>query len=207
MSILKQNLPVQIVPIEDNEDGLKYQGILENLEPQSIKIQMGEDFFRSNIHGKIQVEFTMSSYNFRFDSAVITQGSPYIHIKKPAAIHKSQIRKSPRVKTDQKISFTMWTEGGRYEATMTDLSTVGIKMISQKLLHKNTLISLNVFFPGESLRFICQGLVMWCRVTPESDLFYESGIKFTTLSIEAMKKVDRYIKERLHKESLELKSN
>ena len=203
MSILKQNLPVQILPKKDNEEGLKFQGILENLEPLSIKIKMGDDFFTASVDGLIQVEFTMSNYNFRFDSAIINKNSPIIHINKPATIHKSQIRKSPRIKTDQKISFTMWTEGGRYDATMTDLSTVGIKMVTQKLLHKNTLISMNVFFPGESLRFICQGLVMWCRVTPESDMFYEVGVKFTTLSIDAMKKVDRYIRERIHKETHE----
>lgn len=204
MSILKQNLPVQILPLENNEDGIKYQGILENLEPNSIKVKMGDDFYKVTIEGPIQVEFTMSSYNFRFESAVLSKAHPSIQIKKPSTIHKSQIRKTQRIKTEQKISFTMWTEGGRYDATMTDLSTVGIKMVSGKLLHKNTLISMNVFFPGESLRFICQGLVMWCRVTPESDLFYESGVKFTTLSIDAMKKVDRYIKERLHKDGLDM---
>ncbi|MBE7413114.1 MAG: PilZ domain-containing protein [Leptospiraceae bacterium] len=198
MSILKQNLPVQIVPIEDNEEGLKYQGILENLEAQYIQIKMGEDFFRFNSSDSIQVEFTMGNYNFRFDSQVLMKANPIIQVKKPSTIHKKQIRKSHRLKTDQRISFTMWTEGGRYEATMTDLSTVGIKMISEKQLQKNTLISLNVFFPGESLRFICQGLVMWCRTTQESDLFFESGVKFTTLSIETMKKVDRYIKEKIH---------
>ena len=74
-------------------------------------------------------------------------------------------------------------------------------MIGSKGLFKNMILSLNVFIPGTSLRFICQGLVMWSNPAPSQDNTYITGVKFTTLSIDAMKKVDKYIQEQLRLQS------
>ena len=198
MSIFRQNLPVQIIPKSNNPEGIKYQGILEVMESVNMKIKVDESFFTKEISGNIDVEFSMASFNFKFESKIMPGKEEFsIWIQKPNVIHKSQIRKTLRAKTDVKFTYTLWTEGGRFEATMTDLSIVGIKMIGAKELQKNTLLSLNVFIPGASLRFICQGLVMWCRPHPEMEYMYETGVKFTTLSIDAIKKVDKFVKDKL----------
>ncbi|TGN14069.1 PilZ domain-containing protein [Leptospira ilyithenensis] len=198
MSAFQQNLPVQIFPKENNPEGHKFQGILEAMESNRMKIKIDQTFLSQNHSGSILVEFSMSNYNFQFESSLLPDTeNDFIFILKPRVIHKSQIRKSPRLKTFIKFNFTLWTEGGRYEGAITDISTVGIKMTSEKEIHKNTILSLNVFIPGTSLRFICQGLVMWCRSDPNQNNLFLSGIKFTTLSIDAMKKVDKFIQDQL----------
>ncbi|BDA79402.1 hypothetical protein LPTSP3_g23320 [Leptospira kobayashii] len=201
MSAFQQYLPVQIFPKENNPEGHKFQGILEAMESNRMKIKIDRTFLSQNHSGSILVEFSMSNYNFQFESSLLseTEGE-FIFILKPRVIHKSQIRKSPRLKTFIKFNFTLWTEGGRYDGAITDISTVGIKMTSEKEILKNTILSLNVFIPGTSLRFICQGLVMWCRPDPNQNHLFLSGIKFTTLSIDAMKKVDKFIQDQLRME-------
>ena len=201
MSVFQQNLPVTIVPQINNENGIKFQGILDKMESNSMKIKMDDSFFKDDIHGSVTVEFTMSNYNFVFESEILTrEHSSFINISKPKVIHKSQIRKMQRLRTNIPFNFTLWTEGGRIDAFITDISTVGIKIRTTKQLSKNLLLSLNVYVPGGSLRFICQGLVMWCRAENEDEINYLAGIKFTTLSIDAMKKVDKYIRDNLGKE-------
>ncbi|TGN17590.1 PilZ domain-containing protein [Leptospira idonii] len=203
MSAFQQNLPVQIFPQENNPEGKKFQGILDALESDRMKIKIDENFLREKISGSILVEFSMSNYNFQFRSSILPEREgEYISIHKPKIIHKSQIRKTERLKTYIQFSFTLWTEGGRYEGVITDISTVGIKMTSHKEIPKNTILSLNVYIPGQTLRFICQGLVMWCKKDPNREDLFLSGVKFTTLSIDAMKKVEKYILEHLNTSSL-----
>lgn len=197
MSVFQQNLPIQIIPSLDNEEGIKYQGILEGMESDSMKIRMDDSFFQQPISNSISVEFTMSSYNFQFESDITkTDEASYIHIAKPKVIHKSQIRKSPRLRTKIPFHYTIWTEGGRFDGVITDISTVGIKITTLKQLKKNSLLSVNIYVPGE-LRIICQALVMWCKQNPEDEYYFVSGIKFTTLSIDSMKKVDKYIRDKI----------
>ena len=64
MSVFQQNLPIQISPIENNEEGVKYQGLFEAMESDAMKIRMDDTFFADNVQNAISVEFTMSNYNF-----------------------------------------------------------------------------------------------------------------------------------------------
>ncbi len=199
MSAFQQNLPVQIIPKDKNEEGLKFQGIFEVMEPNRMKIKIDQSFLAEQRSGEITVEFTMANYNFQFDSVVLPDiDKNFIYISKPKVIHKSQIRKTARLKCHIPFNYTIWTEGGRFDATITDLSTIGLKMMGEKSLLKNTIISLNVFIAGTGLRFICQGLVMWSIPAPNVNNVFVSGIKFTTLSIDAMKKVDKYVVDQLN---------
>jgi hypothetical protein len=198
VSAFQQNLPIQILPKEQNPEGIKYQGVFEAMEPLRMKIRIDKSFHSENRSGDIVVEFAMSNFNFQFESSLIEErDGDFIYILKPRVIHKSQIRKAARLKCYIRFNFTIWTEGGRFDAIITDLSTVGLKMTGDKSLTKNTILSLNVFIPGTSLRFICQGLVMWSMPAPNRDQLFMTGVKFTTLSIDAMKKVDKYIQEQL----------
>jgi hypothetical protein len=200
MSVFQQNLPIQILPNSNNPEGTKYQGLLDAMESTAMKIKMDSTFFQTDISGSISVEFSMSNYNFQFDSSILSKGNnSIISIEKPKVIHKSQIRKTQRLRTNIPFNFTLWTEGGRFDAFITDISTVGIKIRTTKQLHKNLLLSLNVYIPGGSLRFICQGLVMWCKQEEDNELTFLAGIKFTTLSIDSMKKVDKFIRDNSNK--------
>lgn len=196
MSILRQSLALQIIPVDDNPEGLKFPGVLETLEDRHIKVRMDPVFKEAPASQVIRVEFTMANFRFHFDSSV--DGAPegdIISIMKPTKIFKSIIRKAPRLQLHVAIGYNIWTEPGRFDATVTDLSSVGMKMTIDRMLPKNTLINVNVYLPGKSLRFICQGIVRWCTRNIDMDSEYTSGVLFTTLSNDATKRVEKFILE------------
>ncbi len=200
MSILRQSLALQIIPADENPEGRKYQGVLETLEDSHIKVRMDPVYRDAPASKQVRVEFTMANFRFHFDSDVEADGAgDIIAITKPTKIFKSTIRKSSRLRLDVTIGYNIWTEPGRYEATLTDLSSVGMKVLTDRMLPKNTLINVNVYLPGKSLRFICQGIVRWCTRSLEMEARYSCGVLFTTLSNEATKRVEKFIKEELGK--------
>lgn len=200
MSILRQSLALQIIPADENPEGRKYQGILETLEDRHIKVRMDPVYREAPVSPLARVEFTMANFRFHFDSSVEPDGArDIIAISKPTKIFKSTIRKSSRLRLDVTIGYNIWTEPGRYEATLTDLSSVGMKVLTDRMLPKNTLINVNVYLPGKSLRFICQGIVRWCTRSLEVEARYACGVLFTTLSNEATKRVEKFIREELDK--------
>ncbi|AFM11849.1 PilZ domain-containing protein [Turneriella parva] len=200
MSILRQSLALQIMPIDDNPEGNRYQGVLENLGDTHLTVRVDEDFLNAPLSEPVRVDFTMSNFRFRFDSQVeaARQGN-LIRILKPTKLYKSVIRKGQRLKLDAVIGYNVWTEPGRYEAVITDLSPIGLRMITDRQLPKNTLISVNVYLPGKSLRFICQGLVRWCTRETTEERRYTCGVLFTTLSNESTKRVEKFVAEELQK--------
>lgn len=200
MSILRQSLPLQIMPFDDNPEGSRFQGILEMLGDRHLSVRVDDDYLAAPTSERVQVEFTMANFRFRFDSSVEQQREgKLIRIIKPTKLYKSVIRKGQRMKLDSVIGYNVWTEPGRYDATVTDLSAVGLRMVTDRQLAKNTLISVNVYLPGKSLRFICQGLIRWCTRETTEERRYTCGVLFTTLSNEATKRIERFVSEEQQK--------
>lgn len=198
MSILRQSLALQIIPIDDNPEGLKFPGVLEQLEEQHIKVKMEPDFDSAPRSDIVRVEFTMANFKFHFDAALAPEREgQFIRLAKPTKIFKSTIRKGQRLKLNTQIGYNVWTEPGQHNATLTDLSSVGMKFITNRHLPKNTLLSVNVYFPGKSLRFICQAMVRWCTRDLEIETRYVCGVIFTTLSNDATKRVEKFIADEL----------
>lgn len=198
MSILSKSLALQIIPVDDNPEGLKFPGILEELQERHIKVKMEPDFAAAPRSETVRVEFTMANFKFHFDSAMVqnSDGS-FILISKPTKIFKSTIRKAQRLRLNTQIGYNVWTEPGLHNAVLTDLSSVGMKFIATRPLAKNTLLSVNVYIPGKSLRFICQAMVRWCTRDLEIETRYVCGAIFTTLSNEATKRVEKFIADEL----------
>ena len=200
MSLLQKSMPIQVIPLVDNQQGNKYQGVLQSLDSEFIVISVDPEYLQQPPSEAVRLEFTMQNYQYHFDSEVVSRsGNALLSIKKPTKLYRSAIRRGRRLSVCLPINFTIWTETGRYDATMTDLSPVGLKMQASRFLQKNTLLSLNVYIPGK-LRFICQGLVRWCRSDPGAEGVYECGVLFTTLSNDAAKRVARYVEEELSKQ-------
>ena len=193
---------MQVLPLGENPTEEKFQGILLLVDNTNLALQIAPEFFANNFSDSVEVEFTMANFIFKFQSIITLRNkqNAAIQIKKPEKIHRSKLRISQRLQVHQTIHYTLWTEGGRYEATITNLSSMGIRMMSDRFLSANTLISLKAYFPGESLSFICQGFVRWCKPLEEYTNKYDCGVQFTTLSTEGMKKIDRYIAEKLKKQ-------
>ncbi|MCZ8344776.1 MAG: hypothetical protein O9301_17205, partial [Leptospira sp.] len=71
MTAFQQNLPMQILPLENNPDGNKFQGFFDTMEATRMKLTMDPIFFEENRGKTIQVEFSMSNYNFAFESEIL----------------------------------------------------------------------------------------------------------------------------------------
>lgn len=204
MSILRQSLALQIIPVDDNPEGLKFPGILEELQENFIKVRMEPDFASAPKSHLARVEFTMANFKFHFDSTITPEpGGSFICITKPTKIFKSTIRKAKRLKLNTQIGYNVWTEPGLHNAILTDLSSVGMKFITNRPLQKNTLLSVNVYIAGKSLRFICQAMVRWCTRDLEIETRYTCGAIFTTLSNDATKRVEKFIEDELKSGGME----
>ena len=113
MSILRQSLPLQIVPVDDNPEGLKFPGVLEALEEQHIKVKMDADFLSAPRSEIVRVEFTMANFKFHFDSHIdARRDGNFIRVTKPTKIYKSTIRKGQRLRLNTQIGYNVWTEPG-----------------------------------------------------------------------------------------------
>jgi c-di-GMP-binding flagellar brake protein YcgR len=184
--------------MDDNPEGLKFPGVLEVLDEKHIKVKMEPDFVRAPRSAVVRVEFTMANFKFHFDSTVdVKREGDFICIVKPSRIFKSTIRKGKRLKLNTQIGYNVWTEPGLHNAILTDLSSVGMKFITTRPLVKDTLLNVNVYLPGKSLRFICQAMVRWCIRDAEVETKYTCGVLFTTLSNDATKRVEKFIADEL----------
>jgi hypothetical protein len=197
MSILRQSLALQVIPTDNNPEGLKYPGTLATLEERCILVRMEPDFAGVAATAPVRVEFTMSNFRFHFDAAVESRDPAYIRIAKPTKIFKSTIRKARRLQLNTQIGYNIWTEPGHHNAVLTDLSAVGMKFITDRMLPRSTLLGVNVYIPGKTLRFNCQAMVRWCTRDLEVETKYTCGALFTTLSGEATRRVEKFIGDEL----------
>ncbi|MCX7632509.1 MAG: PilZ domain-containing protein [Turneriella sp.] len=195
MSILKQNLPLSLMPLDYNPEGTRYQVILEGLTNDKVLLRV-DDSLRNMLQENlpVRIEFVMGKFQFRFDTHVVSYpDSKFIAIQKPREIRKSTIRASRRLPLHTDMTFNIWTQPGFHNAKLTDISSVGIRMLTKMPLAKNTLIGVTIQIPGKALRVICQGIVRWCRVEEELAGHYSCGVMFTTLSNDAAQRLEKYI--------------
>ncbi|MBL8020603.1 MAG: PilZ domain-containing protein [Leptospirales bacterium] len=191
---LQKNLPVSVCPVENNEEGLKYQGQLKEIAKDSIVLFMGESAPLS-VGAEIVVEFKVEKNQFFFETTIKKINGAMLDLHKPKAIHKSKIREGHRMSTDMKMNYTPWTESGRFETKLTDLSELGVRMQGRKELKKGMLISIDFYIKEDKIRVLCQGQVAWCRVNEENDQLFDTGVEFTTISNETRKRLTRFIQK------------
>jgi len=94
-----------------------------------------------------------------------------------------------------KMNYTPWTESGRFETKLTDLSELGIRMQGRRNIKKGTLISIDFYIKDDKIRVLCQGQVAWCRTNEENDQLFDTGVEFTTISNETRKRLTRFIQK------------
>ncbi|MBI3396156.1 MAG: PilZ domain-containing protein, partial [Spirochaetia bacterium] len=130
--------------------------------------------------------------SFHFESALKERTGQILFLQKPKVIHKNRIRDHARATFRLPIHFTLWTETGRFEGTILDMTEDGIRLETRKPMRKGTLISLDFYIKAEKIRVISQGLVAWCVQNKDNEYLFESGVQFTTMSNETKKKLARY---------------
>ena len=196
MQLLKKDLPVSLCPLRENPRGKKYQGRLYAMNdsflqifcPESAQVQIGSE---------LQAEFQIDINQFVFECVVVRLAENLVFVNRPSVIRKSKLREGPRVPIEMQIHYTLWSEPGRFEATLQDVSETGIRIVSRHALKKQVVVSLDIYFRDSKIRVICQGQVAWSRPTEENRLLFESGIQFTTISNETRSNLALYLLDRM----------
>lgn len=193
MSLFKKNLPVTICPIQDNEQGNKYQAILKAVDKQYILLETAHSFELAS-NTDVTIEFILEHSRFHFDTQVFNlAGRSGILLKKPNQIHRSKLREGPRVPLVIKINYTPWTEEKRYTVETRDMSESGVRIQGLFEIPPDSIVSLDFYIKDAKIRVISQGVVSWSKPDPENEIFYQSGIQFSTISNEARKKLAKYL--------------
>lgn len=196
MGIFEKDLPVTLCPVADNPEGIKYQGRLKAVTKEHILVDTGNSV-ELGAGGELLVEFRAEDSQFRFSATVHNlSGATGLLLNKPKIIHRSKIREGPRVELPMMLNYTIWTEGGRFEAEVLDMSESGVRMRGAKNLRKGTLISLDFYMKDAKIRVICQGLVAWSRADEDIPAMTVSGVQFTTISNDARKKLARHLQQK-----------
>ncbi len=143
----------------------------------------------------VEAEFRIDKSSYRFESTLKTLDGGSVTLHKPKQIHKTRVREGRRIDTDMKLFYTPWTESGRFETQMLDLSDVGVRMLGRRELKKGMLVSLDFYIKEDKIRVLCQGQVAWCRTDPQNEFSFETGVEFTTISNETRKRIARFIEK------------
>jgi c-di-GMP-binding flagellar brake protein YcgR len=191
---LQKDLPVTLRPLTSNDEGARFQGQLKEIAAEGILMFVPE-FPPLAAGAPVEAEFRIDKSSYRFESTLKTLSSGNVTLHKPKQIHKTRLREGRRIETDMKLFYTPWTESGRFETQMLDLSDVGVRMLGRRELKKGMLVSLDFYVKEDKIRVLCQGQVAWCRQDPDNEFSFETGVEFTTISNETRKRIARFIEK------------
>jgi hypothetical protein len=96
-------------------------------------------------------------------------------------------RKVPRISVTCKISASYAERLLVFNTHTEDLSEGGMKVILEQNMHIPTPVNIELFLGPDKAPFVCKGEVLWVKeVGPlgAPPRMYETGIKFTGLSVE-----------------------
>ena len=194
MGLLQKDLALSILPLSNNPRGNRYQALLKGADKQFISAQtLGNIGLSRGL--PVLVEFRIESNEFKFETQVAQDtGDGLIVLVRPRMVRKTRIREAPRVPLSMAIHFSNWNRSDeRAQATMLDISELGVRMVSATGVKKNSLISLDFFIKEAGIRVMTQAQAVWCRGSTIGQDLYEIGVQFTTLSTEIRYNLGRYV--------------
>lgn len=187
-----------------NSDPLAVEVV--EIESRFIKIEMPAKNDLPETGDAVLLEFRLGGNQFQFDATVSRASSEgALWLEKPASIAKTRVRNSSRTGTHTPVHFTVWTEVGRYQGELLDISEDGLRMLAYHRLQSLDLINIDLYLataePG--LRINAQASVVWCNTVEDGKNLFETGIQFQTLPEEIRERLSRYVRaSRLTGESL-----
>lgn len=143
----------------------------------------------------VEIEFLLGGNHFRFAAVVSRAGDGgQLLLDKPETIEKTRIRNSSRTDTHTPVHFTIWTEVGRYQGELLDISEDGLRMLAYHRLQSLDLINVDLFLanaePG--LRINAQATVVWCNSVEDGKNLFEAGVQFQTLPESVRERLSDY---------------
>ena len=193
MQLLKKDLPISLCPLRENPRGTRYQGRLFGINESYLQVFAPEVAFSRGT--ELQAGFQIDTNQFTFECVVVRQDENLVFINRPSVIRKSKLREGPRVSMDMRIHYTIWSESGRFEADLRNISESGLRIVGRDRLKQDQVVSLDIYFRDAKFRVICQGQVAWCKPTEDNPYLFETGIQFTTISTETRSNLSLYLAE------------
>ena len=179
--------------LRENPRGTRYEGRLFGINESYLQVFAPEVAFSRGT--ELQAGFQIDTNQFTFECVVVRQDENLVFINRPSVIRKSKLREGPRVSMDMRIHYTIWSESGRFEADLRNISESGLRIVGRDRLKQDQVVSLDIYFRDAKFRVICQGQVAWCKPTEDNPYLFETGIQFTTISTETRSNLSLYLAE------------
>jgi len=198
MKIFEANLPLVLVENKDSKNENKYQAIFSKIALGNIFLDIPKIENKFSLNQKCHILFYLDKHEFEFETLINSIDSSLIGISKPATIKRRKIREGMRLPINLLCLFTIWTQEGRFEGTIINLSTTGCRLMSLDKLRENSIVTLSfkIRLNGTAFKIITQAIVKWCNQNKDLEtnkIEYESGIKFTTLSKENLTRINKLV--------------
>jgi len=197
MSLFTENLPMTIVIKKGMPDEKKYQGIFRQIIASAITIFFPVDSNVIPLNESIHINYYAKQYLFEFETKILQLENDILIVEKPINVIRSRQRISKRIKINIPVQFTVWTKEGNYQGEITNLSSVGCRMMSPLQLMKEELVSIHcdLEIAGHQLQFVTQGFVVWNSAKKEGNDWFLHGINFTTIDEDKANYIDKLIDE------------
>ncbi len=145
---------------------------------------------------RVVLEFVLDRFAFEAVTVVNRIGARgEVFLDKPASFERRRVRRTVRTDIHTPMHYTLWTEVGRFQAELLDISEDGMRMLAYRDLARGELISLDFYLSEPGIRVSCQGTVKWCRSMEDGRKLYETGVQFITIPDEVRRQLARFAEE------------
>ena len=163
------------------------------IESRFIKLEVPEP--GPAVGERVELEFHLGGNLFHLDTEVSRVGEGgLVWLHKPESITKKRIRNSSRTDTHTQVHFTVWTEVGRFQGELLDISEDGLRMLAYHRLNNLDLINVDLFLAsaGPGVRINTQATVIWSNQVEDGKNLFETGVQFQTLPPDIRARLNDY---------------
>jgi len=203
MSIFTENLPLTVVVDCETEYENKLQGQFVKISEAGLVVFMPEEDMTEYIKTTVKIVFFVNHFEFYFNTHIINYKESSILIAKPKEIHKKKQRISSRLDISLAVLYSPWDSIEKKNTFLINLSADGCKMYSEKRLKKGLIlnISFRIKIDSKTVPIISKAIVVWSKKDEDDEQNqFLNGIKFTTISNENVKRIDKVIDFHLRKQ-------
>lgn len=175
------------------------------IESRFIKLEIGANGTVPGVDDTVELEFRLGGNQFQLTTSVSRVGDGgLVWLEKPKDINKTRVRNSSRTDTHTPVHFTVWTEVGRHQGELLDISEDGLRMLAYHRLRSLDLINVDLFLSsaGPGVRINTQATVVWSNSVEDGKNLFETGIQFQTLPEDIRASLSEYARaSRIRQES------
>lgn len=146
---------------------------------------------------EVALQFHMGGLQFACTGTIsrVSIDEGLLWLTKPALIERKRVRGSSRLDTHTEVHFTVWTEVGRHQGELLDISEDGLRMLAYHRLERMSLINVDLFLAGDpGVRVSAQATVVWVAADHDGKQLFETGIQFQTLPSDLRESITEYAK-------------